>query len=327
MFEKVLAELAGKERVLGESGRDGTEQKIAFTPLPAATSLKACFVDGGNAPVFESPEVRVEYLRIYGTVYDGKERKTTEQVEGSVLVRRTVKDGKGYVAARGYAPIELDILIPDDDPGLRFGKERVSLGIVANLARFVLECRFLQQLGKKRGCALLVRDGPLIGNNEHEDKALQALFGTGKQVAGLCKTNTKLTKHGGSATAYLMERGPKQPWIVSLESEEGVDINVVKLHARSEYAFRLDTRGEREKRERTPTMNVKIAASLVSVSADPAFYGYPYPLIEADRMARVTNREIDTLRMRFRAEAGEGWKSLERMARGSDAHSVLDRMG
>ena len=31
--------------------------------------------------------------------------------------------------------------------------------------------------------------------------------------------------------------------------------------------------------------------SLVDNSKDPVFYGYPYLLIEADKLARVTNKE------------------------------------
>ncbi len=356
MFEEVLKELG--KRQAGSGGRsDGEERdrgrKEAATPfqeLPEADRLRACFVDGGNAPVFESPEARVEYIRVYATVYDGKERQATAKEEGLLLARTIVIGGKEAIELIGYPPLDFSLTLPDDAAGLAFGKERVALGTAAGVARFLLECRFLTRVGEEHGCSLLVRDGSLLRNNAYEERALQELFATGKNVAGLSKTNTKL-EAGRSVTATLLAAGPGDPWLVPLEREERILVGVVKLHRRSEYAFRLDSKaadssqsagngdrdaadssqsaadGNRNAARSAQNPSLAVAAYLASLSSDPVFPGYPYPLIEADRMARVTNRELDALKMRFRAEAGTKWEELERLSHGSDAHGVLDRIG
>ncbi|MBR9692757.1 DNA double-strand break repair nuclease NurA [Candidatus Woesearchaeota archaeon] len=309
MFEEVIPEIVGKKDSDASEQSKTAISNAEFIPIEPQT-LKACFVDGGNACVFDSPAARVEFIRVYGVIYDGKERKDTKKEEGNVLIRN---DGKGNVIVKAYPPLELELSIPENHPELSFGKERVSLGTVANIVRFILECRFLKELGKN--CDLLVRDGPLVPNNEYEKKDLKELLDT-KLVAGLCKTNTLLTKTGTSASASFFEQGPKEPWITPFKKENDIYISIVKLNERSEYAFRLDTVEQSE----------KIAAALAVTAGDAAFPGYPYPLIEADRLGRVSNRELEALKTRFMAEAGEDWVRLKRLATGSDAHSVLDRL-
>jgi|GEM_PF-1616308 len=326
MFKDIIGEIIEKnESVPSEPAPSGfsspnpaptnspSESEPAFetiTPSPLST----CFVDGGNACVFDSPAVRVEYVRVYGTVHDGRERTTTRKEEGLVLVRN---DGKGKIRVKGYAPLALELSLPENHPELSLGKESVSLGSVAALCRFILECRFLAAFGKD--CDLVVRDGSLVGKNAFEEEELQKLLNSKELVAGLCKMNTLLT-NGMSATASAFEQGPQGPWLTPYGKEAMVDIAIVKLDARSKYAFRLDVQGK------VHDAMQRVAAALSLVSSDAAFPGYPYPLIEADQLGRVSNKELDLLRTRFMMEAGQDWKALERMARGSDAHDVLDRL-
>ncbi len=294
MFEKVLPELIGKNT--GDSASD-TRSESSFAPLPGPKPTKICFVDGGNGAVFDSSQARVEFVRVYATIYDGKKRIDTKKEEGLVLIKN---DGKGKISVKGFPPLKLELLIPEDHSELRFGKEYVSLGSVANLVRFTLECDFLGKHGKE--CDLLVRDGSLVGNNEYEDKGLGVF--SDSLVAGLSKTNTLPTTG----------LGPENLWISHVKKDNDVNISLVKLHAKSEYVFRLDAKEKAE----------EIAAALSQLASDPVFLGYPYPLIEADKMARVSNRELDTLKTRFAAEAGNDWKHLKQLAHGKSAHSVLD---
>jgi len=320
MFEKIIPELISHARRPEENGRlilpDGKEvafDQKKFSPITLKPSGdKVLFVDGGNAPVFESPAARVEFVRLYGAAYEGVKRTAMHREEGFVLIRNVTKDGKDYVEAKGHG-IELSLMIPDDDRELRLGRERVSLVTVAGLVRFILECRSARRWGV--GCALIVRDGTLLPNNEYEDEALKELLRSGV-VAGFSKTNTLTTTTGHSVSATLLEHGLKEPWIYNLGTEKEVSFSIVRLHGRAEHAFRLDTNGDA----------AATATSLAGVASDPVFPGYPYPLIEADRMARVPNREVELLRTRFMVEAGPRWKELQRLARGSDAHSILDRI-
>jgi hypothetical protein len=112
---------------------------------------------------------------------------------------------------------------------------------------------------------------------------------------------------------------PEGAWLCPAASSQVTKTFFVKLHASSEYVFRLDTFAH--------AANVaKYLSPVVAHSKDPVFVGYPYGLIEADRFARVSNREAESLRMMFRVKAGKDWEMLDSAAKSMDAHSVLDRI-
>lgn len=324
MFEKILTELTShaqkpteNERLIAPNGEETALDQQRFSAIiPAAPEGRVLFVDGGNAPVFESPAARIEFVRVYGAIYDGVQKVSAQREEGFVLIRNVTKEKKGYVEAQGHG-VELKLMIPDDDKELKQGRERVSLATAAGLARFCLECRLAAKLAGAPGerCTLIVRDGTLLPNNGYEDDALKELSQCGV-VAGLSKTNTLTTTAGNSISATLLEHGPKGIWSYGLGEEKGLSFSIVKLHAKAEHAFRLDAKGDA----------TGIAAALAAVSSDPVFPGYPYPLIEADKMARVPNKELELLKTRFMVEAGSSWKTLQRLARGSDGHAILDRI-
>ena len=56
--------------------------------------------------------------------------------------------------------------------------------------------------------------------------------------------------------------------------------------------------------------------------------GYPYGLIEADRIARVRDEEIEPFRIQLlSALSGLGsWSELEAFIHATDAHSVIDEI-
>lgn len=286
MFEEILPELVGEK---GETKREGAVTQL--TP----TAMRCCFVDGGNGAIYESATARVEFLRIYGTIYDGRKRVLTKKEEGFILVKRS----EGKILVRGYNGLASNFTVPENDPELSVGKEKVALGTVASLARYILECRFLGSLGE--GCDLLVRDGSVVANNKYEQEELDRLP---KTLCGLSKTNTLAVNIDAPGI-----------WVSRVEEREGVNVGIVKLHERSEYIFRLDAL-ELE----------KPAAALAVTAGDAAFPGYPYPLIEADKLGRVSNQELETLKMRFKVEAGTEWKGLEKLQHSTDAHGVLDTL-
>lgn len=337
MFEDVLNDLLkgykpAKELNAARSDERKNRATISsdkFLPLTHPPfSGKACFVDGGNAAVYASPDCRVELVSVYGTVYEGKRRMSTKKVGGVVVVQNITRDGEERIEAKGYHPLEIHITIPCDDAELRFGREHVTLATVANLCRFILECRFAAELARETACELIVRDGSLEGINKYEEQELLALMNNVENIVGLSKTTTLLAPDGTSTAAALLEAGPTLPWRYDIgelvrtqntkkeERKKGV-VAIVKLHDRSDHCFRCDI---------ISTDTDAIISYLASLSADPVFPGYPYTLIEADRMARISNQDLETAKMRFRVEAGAHWKELQRRSRGLDAHSILDRI-
>ena len=62
---------------------------------------------------------------------------------------------------------------------------------------------------------------------------------------------------------------------------------------------------------------------MVANALDPAFLGYPYGLVEADKFAQVTRHETAQLRARFAVQSKELFKGVESAL---DAHDILDAL-
>ena len=65
---------------------------------------------------------------------------------------------------------------------------------------------------------------------------------------------------------------------------------------------------------------------MVSNSKDISFPGYPYGLIDADSVARVSGDGMDAYRVPLLSEISKrgGWKKVSRHVCSGDAHGVLD---
>ena len=86
----------------------------------------------------------------------------------------------------------------------------------------------------------------------------------------------------------------------------------VKLHPQAKHVFRFE--GDEE-----------ILPLLIYNSNDALFLGYPYGLILIDKIARVSNQEKNSLRMKFLLNKEN--KEISEYLRTADAHSILDNLG
>ena len=86
----------------------------------------------------------------------------------------------------------------------------------------------------------------------------------------------------------------------------------VKLHPQARHIFRFE--GD------TATI-----PHLVSQSSDSLFLGYPYGLIRADKMARVSNEEKKNLILNFMLRQEN--REIAEYLQATNAHDILDRMG
>ena len=57
---------------------------------------------------------------------------------------------------------------------------------------------------------------------------------------------------------------------------------------------------------------------------DPIFIGYPYGLIEADKVARISNNEKESLKTMFLIKLKS--KNIEKYLNSANAHEILDRI-
>ena len=78
-----------------------------------------------------------------------------------------------------------------------------------------------------------------------------------------------------------------------------VSIFLSKFHQRSEYIFRFEIFNEQKEKTK------QVISELSRNSIDPLFLGYPYGLVIADEMARVSNNEAEYYRTKILANAGK----------------------
>ncbi len=54
------------------------------------------------------------------------------------------------------------------------------------------------------------------------------------------------------------------------------------------------------------------------------FIGYPYGLIDVDREARISNKEIEFLKTQFMIKLGKDWEKVKQAMTTNNAHEILD---
>ena len=162
---------------------------------------------------------------------------------------------------------------------------------------------------------ILVRDGDLEARGDAMDAVMYTLRTTAQRnnvvVLGLSKTSTLCTDSGNSALSALRSIAPSGSWVY----HAGSNVAFVKLHPGSNYIFRCDM--FTHDRLSLPSALSALAAN----SSDPAFLGYPYGLIDADKFAQVPQDEIAQLRARFAVQSKEAFSTVESAI---NAHDLLN---
>ena len=96
------------------------------------------------------------------------------------------------------------------------------------------------------------------------------------------------------------------------------DILFAKLHEKSRHAFRIEVYNRQN--EKIP----ELAAELSENSKEITFPGYPYGLIIADKMARISEKETEYIKAKIAATAGKKWEAIGRSLSAANAHEILD---
>ncbi|MBW3023163.1 hypothetical protein KY308_03600, partial [Candidatus Woesearchaeota archaeon] len=171
------------------------------------------------------------------------------------------------------------------------------------------------RVAKKTG-SIVILDGSLDSKNKTESEYLLNLFSAAEKnesfLCAIAKTTAMTTAKGNSVTAALNSAAPKSRWCYIMKSAA-----FVKLHPNSKYIFRIDAN----------KINSNLLSALAAISKDPVFLGYPYGLVEADSLARVSNREKEILRIEVASRFGKAWENIEFAENSLNAHEILDNIG
>jgi len=325
-FNKIIPFVAkglqdsGSAILIGSHGRIPIK-KEAFQPITPNISSKMVFVDGGNGEILRGPNVSLQFIRLYATLYDKNVRVERELKEFylAVLANKKGLDLEFQATLFSLDGEELEKFSFDAfDPALCWAGRRAEPYTVAGYVRKLLEVRlasdFCVKLNKND---IIVRDGDLEARGNYLEESMRSLRTSAEKkgiiVLGISKTSTLCTDSGNSALFALRAIAPSGAW----SYYAGTNVSFVKLHSNSRYVFRCDVFPH--DKEKLPLAWASLAAN----SADPAFLGYPYGLLDADKFAQVPKDELAQLRARFAVQSREAFSDLESTM---DAHGILDSL-
>ena len=274
-------------------------------------------VDGGNSELLQMPGTSLQIMRNAAVVMKGNRLLLTRKREFYVLAATNGKQsatgkifGEGKVSEVSAGSMELS----------RF----------CDTIRRSSEIKFATEMMEEvPRDSVAVLDGSLEASNAMEKTQLEGLYkaasAMGVSVAAISKTTGLRTERGESYPAMLNERAGSGKWhyhpVVSIRSEDHkAEMLFAKFHEKSGHVFRTDVRSNNK--ESVPA----IAAELAENSRDLTFPGYPYGLILADKLARVSERETGVIKARLAAAAGNKWSKIKAHLAAGNAHEILDSM-
>ncbi|MBI4918649.1 DNA double-strand break repair nuclease NurA [archaeon] len=293
-------EAEGKEIIL--SNKRILLSKDFFYPINETLSEKKIgFVDGGNGEIISASNFSVQLIKTYWSIYTDNKRVMHDSDEFVVLI--SLKNGRSPFYKVQFFDRKDSFVFPALE-----NNHLIKPGVIGEKVRKIFEIKACNELIGK--CEFIVRDGDLE-INYYDKEYYEDLFETCREknivLAGLSKTSTILCDNGLSAGFNLSKLTKLSKWYYKNDEE----IIFVKLHLKSRHVFRLDMYEFSE----------ELIELLSKNSTDLSFPGYPYALIEVDKMARVSRDELDRMKLYLLSKYE---KELDPHMASIDAHDRLN---
>ena len=268
--------------------------KDNFTNISSETQ-PITFIDGGQAEIISSANFCVTFIRVVAVEYPSKKISkkefylvTTAQSNNNEIYYQSKIFGDSIIN-------EQDLYLSSEDSTIKTGRERAGISTIANIAR-----RFAE-LSLASNYQHVLLDGSLDMKYKNEETYMKS------HLASVAKSSSLFTSSGNSPVVLLNSIGPEGTWKYEINNET----SFVRLHESAKHVFRFDG-------------NKSLLSSLISNSKDALFLGYPYGLILADQLARVSNSEKESLRMKFLLNKDN--EKIVKYLQTSNAHSILDSL-
>lgn len=280
----------GNEEYFAINGTKKNIKEIQFSKLPQQEPAAATWVDGGSAVLFSTPSRCIGFLKFCTVKTQAMERK--EVMVHSYLVSITRSNGSFVVRNQATKnPIDaLDNALHLEIPLESDATPEMLLDVVRQLAE--------QSLSTE----ITIHDGSSRSTHPYMQKH-------SKKMHAIAKTSDLVTSKSRPIGFALLQHAPAGIWYANLTD----NMVAVRLHERASHIFLVE--------QATP----ELLNLLQAWSADLAFPGYPYPLVLADQLARVTNNERDAWRAIIGSDA-EAMKILSGEVKASNAHDVLEHI-
>ncbi|MHA1916872.1 MAG: DNA double-strand break repair nuclease NurA [Candidatus Ranarchaeia archaeon] len=331
-------------------------EKSNFNPINEIESDKRiAFIDGGNLEILGGANFSIQVNRVGFNIFNGKERiknvSTPQQIEFFSATYSSFRENDIYYDTiviptnekhKDLLPRAIDLSFSSKDRTLMHGNQRADLVIVASMARRFAEWAFATKIVEKEleKDEVIVIDGTLQSAFTNESYYLTRLYKKAKMkeviVSGLAKTSKLYTNTGlpllGAVTKYANDNQiPHKAWYIPIAEINIPDHNVVifitKLHEATNHVYRFEIQKEIYDKITSKEMK-EIMFQISQNSSDFSLPGYPYGLIDADKIARVRYDEINHYKSMLLSEISRIGKAekFAKYVKTTDTHNILNRL-
>ena len=295
------------------------------------SSKKIAFIDSGNAEIIGSANFSLNLIKVCYVVYQNNKKISIKKFEILCFVHSINKNNEIYYDVSFFKTknsLDLEEMsFSSFDHTLMLGINRAEIKSIANAIRRFAELKLAKLISGEKTADIIVLDGNLQSTLTNENKYLNELYESCSNnniiLSALSKTSSLFTDNGNLLSVVLDNIGALPTWfyhpIVEISNiHHKAEMFFVKFHNKSKHIFRFEIYNvQRAKAEETINY-------LASNCIDPIFIGYPYGLVEADRIARVSNHEKESLKTMFLVKLKN--KNIEKYLNSVNAHEILDKI-
>lgn len=289
--------------------------KNNFQPIIAAKpeGKALIFIDGGQAEILSAGNFCLSFIRVAAITFKDNQKTKCLQNEFYLFTTAAYQNKELYYQAKIFTRQEQlieeqDLLISSSHPSIKTGLERAPIGKISAMARRFAELALARIIAADNAVnsnvPLIILDGTLEKTLANEEKYLGQL---GNNVSSIAKTSSLFTATGNSPAVLLSRLSPPGVWHYPITEQT----SLVKLNPAARHIFRFEG-------------NRQALPHLIANSSDALFLGYPYGLILADKLARVSEQEKQSLSMQFLLKREN--KALSEYLQNTNAHQILDRI-
>lgn len=302
-----------------------------FQDIPSVgVGRRIAFIDGGNCEIISSPDFSLSIIRLYYSIFEGKNKVLSRKTEFFGLTYAKASQGDIFYHTRIFSdeeallPSEADLTFSSDEPGMKAGQHRIGISAAAGFLRRLSELKFATgALAEVGNSGIIVLDGSLQSDSVIEKKYLESLYADGLSrdviISALSKSCSLMSGNGVSFTSALYRMHTEGKWFCNATEMvlpgHPAEIFFAKMHEKSKHVFRFEIYKKQK------DYAAIVLSGLSACSADPVFLGYPYGMIDADSFARISNAEKGHYRTIISTKLGRHLSSLS-----EDAHGILDRI-
>ena len=292
---------------------------------------RIAFVDGGNAEIIGSANFSLSLIRVCYVIYQNNRKIISKKFEIFAFVQAINQNNEIYYKASYFKvnnPIDLDeISFSSFDHTLMLGINRADISSIASAIRRFAELKLAKMIADNKLSDIILLDGNLQNTLTNENQYLSQLYESCSKnniiLAALSKTNSLFTDNGNLLSAVLGSISELSSWFYYPIAEikntnHKAEMFFAKFHEKSKHIFRFEIFNKQKAKAE------EIINALAGVCADPIFIGYPYGMVEADRVARISNNEKESLKTMFLVRLNN--KNIEKYLNSKNVHEILDRI-